>query len=866
MVSKQLPVSRGRRRVSKPSQAPAKARNTQAKPSPRLPKKASKPRARPAFTRSHLSSKKLQVYVFGEGSSGELGLGPVKSTDVKSPRVNPNLAGVVSIGTGGMHAIALTADNKLLTWGINDQGTLARDTTWEEEEGSDTDGEERLNPKESTPTEVPSHYFPQGTEFVQVMAGDSATFALTKSGLVYGWGTFRDHNGVYGFTFDSKTGQRVEVQEEPMLVPGLKNITQISVGGNFALALDADGHVFAWGCGEQNELGHRLIERRRAIALLPTLVGLPKTAKIVSVHAAANHSFAIDSKGDTWTWGLNNFGQTGVHIGAGDSDATVCPPQRVPSLKGVHMKLVTGGQHHSIGITQSGECLVWGRLDGFQTGLDLSQLPLDDPSKVIVDSRGKPRILVKATSLPIPRCVYAAAGSDHNIAITTDGRAYSWGFNVTYQCGQGPDSDVEMDSDAESDGEIETPRLMNGKAIRDRKIVWAGAGGQYGMSLIFTGVMHGFLQPVAALLTVLAVLTPLATVPVVAAPAHTSNWAVLVSTSRFWFNYRHLANTLSLYRTVKRLGIPDSQILLMLPDDMACNPRNAFPGTVYSNSNRALDLYGENVEVDYRGYEVTVENFIRLLTDRWGSDADDDGGGVNVNVPSSKRLLTDEGSNILIYMTGHGGSEFLKFQDSEEISSWDLADAFAQMHEKRRYNELLFMIDTCQANTMYRHFYSPGVLATGSSEEDESSYSHHADNDVGVAVIDRWTYYVLDFLETQVTGPASEKTLGDLFDSYDFEKVHSNAGVRWDLFPGGEQAGRNRRVVDFFGNVQSVEVQQNNTRDLLELRRDLEVLRRLADEYYAAAEEEDLQRNAVVAQEDGRPGAARWSGGPVVCT
>lgn len=309
---------------------------------------------------------------------------------------------------------------------------------------------------------------------------------------------------------------------------------------------------------------------------------------------------------------------------------------------------------------------------------------------------------------------------------------------------------------------------------------------------------------------------------------HTSNWAVLVSTSRFWFNYRHLSNTLSLYRTVKRLGIPDSQILLLLPDDMACNPRNAFPGTVYSNSDRRMDLYGENVEVDYRGYEVTVENFIRLLTDRW-----EDG------VPASKRLQTDEGSNILIYMTGHGGNEFLKFQDSEEISSWDLADAFSQMREKKRYNEMLFMIDTCQANTMYRQFYAPGIIATGSSEEDESSYSHHADNDVGVAVIDRWTYYVLDFLETQVTGPTSDKTLGDLFDSYDFEKIHSNAGVRWDLFSGGEGAGRSRRVVDFFGNVQSVEVQTNGSDARASLQQDLDGLKKLVEEYevFAAAQE-----------------------------
>ncbi|KAI9833758.1 MAG: glycosylphosphatidylinositol anchor biosynthesis [Sarea resinae] len=280
-----------------------------------------------------------------------------------------------------------------------------------------------------------------------------------------------------------------------------------------------------------------------------------------------------------------------------------------------------------------------------------------------------------------------------------------------------------------------------------------------------------------------------------AAAEHTSNWAVLVSTSRFWFNYRHLANVLSMYRTVKRLGIPDSQIILMLPDDMACNPRNAFPGTVYNNADRALDLYGDNIEVDYRGYEVTVENFIRLLTDRVGEE-----------MPRSKRLLTDDRSNILVYMTGHGGNEFLKFQDAEEISAFDLADAFEQMWEKKRYHEMLFMIDTCQANTMYSKFYSPNILATGSSEIDQSSYSHHADNDVGVAVIDRYTYYNLDFLESQVRESASKMTMGDLFDSYDEAKIHSHPGVRYDLFPGGEKAARERRVMDFFGNVQNVEV------------------------------------------------------------
>ena len=33
---------------------------------------------------------------------------------------------------------------------------------------------------------------------------------------------------------------------------------------------------------------------------------------------------------------------------------------------------------------------------------------------------------------------------------------------------------------------------------------------------------------------------------------------------------------LSINRSVKRLGIPDSQIILMVADDMACNPRKYF--------------------------------------------------------------------------------------------------------------------------------------------------------------------------------------------------------------------------------------------------------------------------------------------------
>ena len=53
-------------------------------------------------------------------------------------------------------------------------------------------------------------------------------------------------------------------------------------------------------------------------------------------------------------------------------------------------------------------------------------------------------------------------------------------------------------------------------------------------------------------------------------------------------------------------------------------------------------------------------------------------------MPRTKRLLTDDRSNVFVYMTGHGGNEFLKFQDNEEISAFDVADAFEQMWQKKR--------------------------------------------------------------------------------------------------------------------------------------------------------------------------------------
>lgn len=153
-----------------------------------------------------VSANRLDIYVFGEGASGELGLGSAKGqTEVKRPRLNPNVAadtvGVTELAVGGMHAAVLTHDNKILTWGVNDQGALGRDTTWEgglrdvEDDKSDsepdTGSDTGVNPKESTPGEVDMSVIPEDIVWAKLTCTDSATFALTDDGLVYGWGTFR---------------------------------------------------------------------------------------------------------------------------------------------------------------------------------------------------------------------------------------------------------------------------------------------------------------------------------------------------------------------------------------------------------------------------------------------------------------------------------------------------------------------------------------------------------------------------------------------------------------------------------------------------------------------------------------------------
>ena len=467
-------------KVDRPKAAPrpAKVAKDPSKPVPRGPRRV---RGKKTEINAIRYTEPLKVFVFGEGSSGELGFGATKKAiDVKRPRYNEALSNqnVVRVATGGMHVVALTKDNKILTWGVNDNGALGRDTSNADiklrdmdadDEDSDSDDETGgLNDLEATPTAVSAEYFPEDTVFVDIAAGDSCTFALTTEGAVYGWGTFRKNEGILGFEKGNHTARF------PVYIDGVTKVTQIACGTNHVLALDKDKHVFAWGNGQQNQLGRRVTERTLTESLQPNRVGFHDSTvkrpsqRIAQIACGDYHGLAIADDGHIWSWGANNYCETGYPENAGADDASVLTPRIIHSLEGKNVESISGGSHHNIAITKDGQVLVWGRCDGSQTGIPASTLEAENDEERVLKNNGKPKILIEPTPIPnLKNIVAGACGPEHTIVIDKDGKAYSWGFSANYQTGQGTDDDVDE------------PTHIDNTAVRETKLTWAGCGGQY---------------------------------------------------------------------------------------------------------------------------------------------------------------------------------------------------------------------------------------------------------------------------------------------------------------------------------------------------------------------------------------------------
>lgn len=92
-----------------------------------------------------------------------------------------------------------------------------------------------------------------------------------------------------------------------------------------------------------------------------------------------------------------------------------------------------------------------------------------------------------------------------------------------------------------------------------------------------------------------------------------NNWYVIVNTSKFYFNYRHSANALALYKYLKDAGVKDDRIILMVSETYACNPRNVKPGTIFNLNHHKENLYCDDIEVDYRTEDMTDVSVVNLI-------------------------------------------------------------------------------------------------------------------------------------------------------------------------------------------------------------------------------------------------------------
>ncbi|CRG96338.1 GPI-anchor transamidase, putative [Plasmodium gallinaceum] len=231
---------------------------------------------------------------------------------------------------------------------------------------------------------------------------------------------------------------------------------------------------------------------------------------------------------------------------------------------------------------------------------------------------------------------------------------------------------------------------------------------------------------------------------------------IALSTSRHYFNYRHTSNLLIAYKYLKNLGdIMDKNIILMIPFDQACDCRNIiegtifkeyehFPGESFDEKKENPNLY-KNIYIDYKNNNVRDEQIRRVIRHRYDGFT-----------PKKNRLYTsgDKKKNLFIYMTGHGGVNFLKIQEFNIMSSSEFNLYIQELLIKNIYKYIFVIIDTCQGYSFYddvlKFIYKNkinNVFLLSSSNRTENSYSLFSSKYLSVSTVDRFTYNFFNYLE-----------------------------------------------------------------------------------------------------------------------
>ncbi|KRT83036.1 Regulator of chromosome condensation repeat containing protein [Oryctes borbonicus] len=226
-----------------------------------------------------------QVFAWGSDAHGQLGLQLTTESIQQVPKILKTLAAyhVVQIASGENHSIALTNNGYLFAWGANNFGQLGIGTT---------------TPREPSPTVISSL---QGIPIAFIACGGNHTFALSKSGAVFGWG--KNTLGQLGL---NDTNSRLY----PCQLRTLRNIKVrfISCGYEFSSFLTMDGGVLTCGAGMYGQLGHGNVSNE----ILPRQVVELMGSIITQIACGRQHTLAlIPSRGRVYSFGLGGAGQLG---------------------------------------------------------------------------------------------------------------------------------------------------------------------------------------------------------------------------------------------------------------------------------------------------------------------------------------------------------------------------------------------------------------------------------------------------------------------------------------------------------------------------------------------------------------------------
>jgi len=179
---------------------------------------------------------------------------------------------------------------------------------------------------------------------VQVAAQPGASLVLLGDGSVWGWGR------VEGLAL-APTGS---VQQTPIDIPLISQVTAIAAGDSFALALRSDRSVRAWGRNSSGQLGFgdRLSVNIANRTVRRTLID---PLEAVAIAAGRAHSLVLATDGGVYAWGENGSGQ----IGNGNAPDDRLAPELVLSLAGV-AAIAAGGDHSIARLNACGQLATWG--------------------------------------------------------------------------------------------------------------------------------------------------------------------------------------------------------------------------------------------------------------------------------------------------------------------------------------------------------------------------------------------------------------------------------------------------------------------------------------------------------------------------